>query len=158
MQEQIFKDLEKIGTKFSKIEIELGMPKNYLSRFKNPANKLPEKWIEPLAGFVKKHQKNTDPADEQSIKNAFDGQEITVPMMDEIAFNKPRPWIRSIEEYCGTAGITPEELIQQHSKKSTKATKPEAEKPSDDQKEAANFVARGMSNYDLERRKKKNGF
>lgn len=52
MQEQIFKDLEIIGHKFSKIETELEMPKNYLSRFKDPKNILPKKWIEPLQGYI----------------------------------------------------------------------------------------------------------
>ncbi len=53
MQEQIFRDLEKLGCKFSNVETALDMPKNYLSRFKNPENKLPEKWIEPLIGYIK---------------------------------------------------------------------------------------------------------
>ena len=60
MQEQIFKDLEKIDIKFSKIEEELEMPKNYLSRFKNPENVLPKKWIEPLQLFILKHTKVID--------------------------------------------------------------------------------------------------
>lgn len=55
MQQEIFKDLEKIGHSFSKIETDLGMPKNYLSRFKNPENKLPEKWFEPLQKYIAKH-------------------------------------------------------------------------------------------------------
>lgn len=59
MQQQIFKDLEKIGIKFSKIEEELGIPKNYLSRFKNLDNVLPKKWIEPLQQFIKKNLKST---------------------------------------------------------------------------------------------------
>lgn len=58
MQQQIFKDLEKIGIKFSKIEEELGIPKNYLSRFKNLDNVLPKKWIEPLQQFIKKNLKS----------------------------------------------------------------------------------------------------
>jgi recombination protein RecA len=55
MQEQIFKDLEKIGHKFSKIEEELEMPKNYLSRFKNPENSLPGKWVDPLLNYIQRH-------------------------------------------------------------------------------------------------------
>lgn len=55
MQEQIFKDLEKLGHKFSTVEETIGCPKNYLSRFKNPENILPKKWIEPLQGYIKKH-------------------------------------------------------------------------------------------------------
>jgi recombination protein RecA len=54
MQEQIFKDLEILGHKFSKIEEELEMPKNYLSRFKNPENVLPAKWVQPLVDYVLK--------------------------------------------------------------------------------------------------------
>ena len=55
MQEQIFKDLEKIGHKFSKIEKELEMPQNYLARFKKPENKLPEKWVAPLQKYIERH-------------------------------------------------------------------------------------------------------
>ena len=55
MQEQIFKDLEKLGHKFSNVEEAIGCPKNYLSRFKNPENVLPKKWIEPLQDYIKKH-------------------------------------------------------------------------------------------------------
>jgi hypothetical protein len=58
MQEKIFKDLEKIGHKFSNIEEEIGCPKNYLSRFKNPENVLPNKWIEPLQNYIHKHLHN----------------------------------------------------------------------------------------------------
>lgn len=56
MQEQIFKNLETLGHKFSTIEEEIGCPKNYLSRFKNPENKLPTKWIKPLLDYLKKHE------------------------------------------------------------------------------------------------------
>ena len=59
MQQQLFKDLEIIGHKFSNIEKELEMPNNYLSRFKNPENKLPEKWIEPLRLYVTKYLPKT---------------------------------------------------------------------------------------------------
>lgn len=55
MQEQIFKDLEILGHKFSKIEEELGTPKNYLSRFKDPKNVLPAKWVNPLQEYILKH-------------------------------------------------------------------------------------------------------
>lgn len=59
MQEQIFKDLEIIGHRFSKIEEELEMPKNYLSRFKNPKNKLPDKWVDPLNNYISRHNIST---------------------------------------------------------------------------------------------------
>ena len=55
MQAQIFKDLEELDHKFSNIETELGMPKNYLSRFKNPENILPKKWVEPLLRYIYKY-------------------------------------------------------------------------------------------------------
>lgn len=59
MQQELFKKLELLGHKFSKIERELEMPQNYLSRFKNPDNKLPEKWIEPLRNYIEKHELKT---------------------------------------------------------------------------------------------------
>ena len=68
MQEQIFKDLEKIDIKFSKIEEELEMPKNYLSRFKNPENILPKKWIEPLQNFILKHTRVADEVPEPKVE------------------------------------------------------------------------------------------
>lgn len=58
MQMQIFKDLEKLDHKFSNIESDLGMPKNYLSRFKNPENVLPKKWVEPLQNYILKYLPN----------------------------------------------------------------------------------------------------
>lgn len=56
MQQEIFKELELLGHKFSNIERELEMPQNYLSRFKNPDNKLPEKWFEPLKKYIEKYK------------------------------------------------------------------------------------------------------
>jgi recombination protein RecA len=56
MQEKLFKDLENLGHKFSKIEEEIGCPKNYLSRFKNPENVLPQKWVQPLQDYIEKNQ------------------------------------------------------------------------------------------------------
>jgi recombination protein RecA len=53
MQVQIFADLEKLGVKLSEVESEIGMPKNYLSRFKNPDNVLPQKWVQPLQDYIK---------------------------------------------------------------------------------------------------------
>lgn len=58
MQEQLFKDLEKLGHRFSNIEKELEMPQNYLSRFKNPENKLPKKWMTPLQTYLQRHTLN----------------------------------------------------------------------------------------------------
>jgi len=43
-------------------------------------------------------------------------------IQDEPVFKAPRPWIKKIEDYCGIAGITPEELIEQHAIKSSKIT------------------------------------
>lgn len=55
MQQEIFKNLEAIGHKFSDIEKSIGMPKNYLSRFKDPKNILPKKWIDPLLQYIEKY-------------------------------------------------------------------------------------------------------
>lgn len=77
MQQQIFKDLEKIGIKFSKIEEELGIPKNYLSRFKNPENVLPKKWFEPLQEFIKKNLVDKKP------EPVFAGQKEELPTKPE---------------------------------------------------------------------------
>jgi recombination protein RecA len=52
MQVQIFADLEKLNIKLSQVEEEIGCPKNYLSRFKNPDNILPQKWVKPLQDFL----------------------------------------------------------------------------------------------------------
>lgn len=69
MQKQLFKDLETLGHKFSKIEEEIGCPKNYLSRFKNPENILPAKWIEPLRNYISKHSFVVDiPKPSSSLK------------------------------------------------------------------------------------------
>lgn len=65
MQEQLFKDLENLGHKFSKIEEELEMPKNYLSRFKDPKNALPQKWVQPLVDYLLKFTKGGDVPDIQ---------------------------------------------------------------------------------------------
>jgi hypothetical protein len=158
MQEQIFKDLEKIGTKFSKIEVELGMPKNYLSRFKKPENKLPIKWIGPLMDFIKKSPNTAHEYMAHPVEK-YDGPMASGIVSDEPVFKAPRPWIKMIEDYCGVAGITPEELIEQHEEKikhkAAQLTKENAEKQ---MKENTNSIARGMSKYDLERRKIKNGF
>lgn len=56
MQTEIFKNLETLGHKFSNVEEAIGCPKNYLSRFKNPENVLPKKWIQPLLDYCKKHE------------------------------------------------------------------------------------------------------
>jgi recombination protein RecA len=60
MQQELFKDLELLGHKFSNIERELEMPQNYLSRFKNPENKLPEKWFGPLRNYIERYKPVTN--------------------------------------------------------------------------------------------------
>jgi len=140
------------GVKKSQIELDIKMPKNSLSGMLAGKKPMPEKWVKKLENYLQEKMVSW-PGEKLSD---LPKKEIT-----EITFNGPQilpDWAKKIEEYCGIAGITPKELIEQHSKKAIKPTNPDAKKPSDDQKEAAKFVARGMSNYDLERRKIKNGF
>lgn len=144
------------GVKKSQIELDIKMPKNSLSGMLAGKKPMPEKWVKKLENYLQEKVVSW-PGDKLSN---LPKKEIT-----EITFNGPQilpDWAKKIEEYCGIAGITPEELIEQHKAKAgfkpAQLTKEAAEKSSDDQREAAKFVARGMSNYDLERRKKKNGF
>lgn len=39
-----------------------------------------------------------------------------------VKLNTPEPWVKKIEDYCGIAGITPEELIEQHAMRGAKKT------------------------------------
>jgi len=54
MQEDIFSMLEIVRVPFTQIEGILNMPKNYLSRFKNPKNKMPEKWVTAMNEYLEK--------------------------------------------------------------------------------------------------------
>lgn len=56
MQERLFKELKTLGIKLAQVENDLKMPQRYLSKFKNPKNILPSKWIEPLESYIKKLQ------------------------------------------------------------------------------------------------------
>jgi len=140
------------GVKKSQIELDIKMPKNSLSGMLAGKKPMPEKWVKKLENYL-----------QEKVVSWPGGKLSDLPKKEitEITFNGPQilpDWAKKIEEYCGIAGITPKELIEQHSKKAIKSTNLDTEKSSDDQKEAAKFVARGMSNYDLERRKIKNGF
>lgn len=105
MQQELFKKLEILGHKFSKIERELEMPQNYLSRFKNPENKLPEKWIEPLKTYIEKYELKTAlPITNEravALHNAENNDQSNKPptqMIVDTAGLKEKPKEMSIEE------------------------------------------------------------
>ncbi len=139
MQKEIFEKLEKANVKLSKVESDLGTPKNYLSRFKDPKNKLPLKWEIKLLDYIK--EKLGDLSDKVTTADKIPDLEgyhhhtsvenknyLSDALKEKGVFDSK--WIKEIEDYCGKEGITPEDLILSHkagrkSKKGTNALETE---------------------------------
>lgn len=52
MNEKLIKSLQELSIKKSKIESDLGMPRNSLSGMMNGTKEIPDKWINPLTNYV----------------------------------------------------------------------------------------------------------
>lgn len=112
MQAEIFKDLEKIGHKFSNIEEEIGCPKNYLSRFKNPENVLPSKWIEPLQNYIHRHFPN-----EASQKSVYPlTQEEVIPATKMVVKSNGELTLKPSDEKLKALKITMDKIEKDYGK------------------------------------------
>ena len=101
---------------------------------------------------------------QKNWRNKKDGKTIEIPQETQqkpIIFSGPQilpEWAKKIEEYCNSTGITSAELIECHRHSKIGITKEKSVEKSLDQPESCSFAVKGMSRYDLERRKKKSGF
>ncbi len=106
MQEQLFKDLSELGIKLSKVERDLEMPQNYLSRFKNLLNPLPTKWFEPLKSYIEGKKSNVEIIENAPIEVKKGADENLKNNESEISNSKTKkvPPIsttpRSLSESC----------------------------------------------------------
>lgn len=102
MKEDLIKRLLALGLKNVQVEIDLSLPKNSLSAVLNGKKTMPDKWVEPVKGYLK--LKEPPP-------------ETAIPVKDPT-----RPWIEEIEAYCRANGFFPDFLIEFHQTHANSAT------------------------------------